>query len=108
MSRPPFPDFSGSEPTADELAERKRICDRAALLDHVDHILRPPPWVYEEIEEAIRRAIAGELTVEIESRDGHRYVVADLVERWELEEMLAVYQRAPDDASYPRGYPGGS
>jgi hypothetical protein len=107
MRRPPFSDFRGPEPTTEELAERKRICDRSALLDHVDYIVRPPPWVYEEIEEAIRHAIAGDLAEEIESRDGHRYLVADLVERWELEEMLDVYRRAPDDPSYPSGHPGG-
>jgi hypothetical protein len=101
MRRPAFPDFRGPEPTAEELAERKRICDRAELLDHVDCIVRPPSWVYEEIEEAIRHAIAGDHTAEIESRDGDRYVVADLVERWELEDMLEVYRRAPDDPSYP-------
>jgi hypothetical protein len=106
MSRPPFPDFRGPEPTAEELAERKRICDRAELLDHVDHILRPPPWVYSELEEAIRHAIADELTAEIESRDGHRYVVAELVERWELEDVLDVYRRPPDDPSYPSGVAG--
>ena len=53
--------------------------------------------MYEEIEEAIRHALAGKLTAQIESRDGHSYVVAELVERWELEEMLEVYRRALDD-----------
>ena len=78
------------------LSHRSR--DRA---NHVDSIVRPPPWVYKEIEEAIRHAIAGDHTAEIESRDGHRYVVDDLVERWELEDMLEVYRLAPDDPSYP-------
>jgi len=40
------------EQTPDELLRSKRIADRAVLLDHIDHILRPPAWVYEEIEEA--------------------------------------------------------
>jgi hypothetical protein len=106
MRRPPFPDFRRPEPTSEELAERKRICDRAELLDHVDYILRPPAWVYDEIEEAIRHALAGDLTAEIESREGHRYVVADLVERWDLEEMLAIYRRPPDDPTYPSGVAG--
>jgi len=39
----------------------------------------------------------------VESRDGHRYAVTDLVERWELDEILDVYRRAPDDPSYPSG-----
>ena len=105
MRRPPFPDFRGPEPTAEELAERKRICDRSQLLDHVDAILRPPAWVYDEIEQAIRHAIAGDLTAEIESRDGHRYMVAEMIERWELaEEIFDVYRRAPDDPSYPSGH----
>jgi hypothetical protein len=96
----PFPGFEGPEPTPEELTQNKRISDRAALLDHVDHILRPPAWVYEEMEEAIRNALAGGLTAEIASRDGHSYAVADLMERWELEEMLDVYRRPPDDPGY--------
>ena len=100
--RPPVPDFRGPEPTSEELAERKRICDRAELLDHIDHIVRPPAWVYEEIEEAIRNALAGNLTAEIKSRDGHGYVVADLVEGWELEGVFEVYRRPTDDPSYRR------
>jgi hypothetical protein len=103
VRRPPFPDFRGPEPTAEELAQRKRICDRAELLEHVDFILRPPPWVYDEIEEAIGHAIAGELTEMVESRDGHRYAVTDLVERWKLDEILDAYKRAPDDPTYPSG-----
>ncbi len=95
-----IPDFEGPEPTPEELAPRKRIADRAELLDHVDHIIRPPAWVYDEIEAAIRRALAGNLTVEIESRDGHTYAAADLMERWELQGMLEIYGRAPDDPSY--------
>jgi hypothetical protein len=94
------PNFEQSDATPEQLAERKRIADRAALLDHVDHMLRPPPWVYEEIEEAIHHAIAGNLAAKVMSRDGVSYVVADLVERWELEEMLEVYRRSPADPSY--------
>jgi hypothetical protein len=94
------PDFEGPEPTSAELAERKRISDRAVLLDHIDHIIRPPAWVYEEIEEAIRHALAGNLTAEIKSRDGSSYFVAELVERWELQELLEVYARPSDDRSY--------
>ena len=100
----PIPDFRGAEPTPDELAQRKRIADRADLLDHIDYILRPPAWVYEEIEAAIRHALAGNLTAEIESRDGHSYATADLMERWELEGMLEIYLRAADDPSYEVGY----
>ena len=103
MSRPPFPDFLGPEPTAEELAERKRICDRAVLLNHVDDIIRPPYWVYDEIEEAVGYAIAGDVTTKIQSRKGTRYAAAELVERWELEDMLETYRRAPDDPSYGSG-----
>ena len=85
---------------SEELAERKRISDRTVLLNHIDHIIRPPAWVYEEMEEAIRHALAGTLTAAIESRDGHSYVVADLLERWELDELLDIYARPPDDPSY--------
>jgi hypothetical protein len=94
------PDLYGSEPTVKQLAARKRIADRAVLLDHVDCIIRPPAWVYEEIEEAIRHALAGNRTEKIESRDGTDYVVADLVERWGLEELFETYARPPDDPSY--------
>lgn len=94
------------EQTPEELLRSKRLADRAVLLGHIDHIIRPPAWVYEEVEEAIRHALAGNLAAEIESRDGKSYVVADLVERWELdEELLEVYARSPDDRSY-RAWPG--
>ena len=92
--------FEQPDAAPEQLAERKRISDRAALLHHVDRILRPPAWVYEEIEEAIHHAIAGNLAAEVMSRDGVSYVVADLIERWELEEMLDVYRRPPADPSY--------
>ena len=95
-----IPDVHGPDPTQEELAYRKRISDRAMLLHHIDQIIRPPAWVYEEIEEAIRHAIAGELTAEIESRDGSSYVVADLLERWELEELLEIFAQPPDHPSY--------
>lgn len=101
------PDYDEPEPTPEELAERKRISDRARLLDHIDSIVRPPAWVYQEIEEAIRHALDGRLTAEIDSRDGHSYTVADLMNRWELEEMLEVYGRPPDDPSYEAGSGGG-
>jgi hypothetical protein len=79
----------------------KRIADRAVLLDHIDHIIRPPAWVYEEIEEAIQHTLAGNLAAEIKSRDGKSYVAADLVERWEIdEELLEIYARPPDDRRY--------
>lgn len=94
------PDFDHPELTSAELVDRKRIADRAVLVDHIDHIIRPPAWVYEEVEEAIRHALAGNLTAEIESRDGGSYVVADLVECWELEDLLEVYARPPADRSY--------
>jgi hypothetical protein len=96
----PLPDFQAPEPTPEELVRRKQISDRAALVDHIDHILRPPAWVYEEIEEAIRHALAGNLTARIESRDGTSYTAAALIERWELEEMLEVYGRSSDDPGY--------
>jgi uncharacterized protein YbjT (DUF2867 family) len=93
------------EPTPDELLRSKRIADRAVLLDHIDDIIRPPAWVYEEIEEAIRHALAGNLAAEIESRDGKSYSAADLVERWELdEEILEIYARPSDDRRY-RAWP---
>jgi hypothetical protein len=93
------------EQTPDELLRSKRIADRAVLLDHIDHILRPPAWVYEEIEEAIRHALGGNLAAEIKSRDGKSYVAADLVERWELDEaILEIYARPPDDRRY-RAWP---
>jgi hypothetical protein len=102
----PIPDFQGPEPTPEELAQRKRISDRAELLDHVDHLVRPPGWGYAEIEQAIRHALRGNLTAEIQSRDGHNYTVSELVERWELEDMLEVYRRPADDPSYA-AYSGG-
>lgn len=57
-------DLRGHELAPEELAQRKRIADRAALLRHVDSILRPPAWVYEEMEDAIRHALANNLTAE--------------------------------------------
>jgi hypothetical protein len=96
----PIPDFAGPSPTTEELDQRKRVSDRAELLDHVDDIVRPPPWVYAEIEEAIAHAIEGRLTAEIQSRDGGTYVVADLIDRWDLGEMLPIYARRRDDPSY--------
>lgn len=99
----PFSGFPGPEPTPDELARRKRISDRAELLAHIDHILRPPGWVYDEIEEAIRQGLAGNLNARIESREGRTYAAAELIEGWELEPMFEVYGRALDDPSYRRG-----
>ena len=97
----PLPDFSDTVPTLDELTERKRVADRSSLLDHVDHLVRPPGWVYREIEEAIEHAIAGRFEAKIQSRDGCDYSVAELVERWELdEELLDLYRRPADDPSY--------
>ena len=95
-----IPDFLGPEPTPEELAHRKQVSDRAALLSHVDYIIRPPAWMYEEMEEAIRHALAGSRTTKIESRDGAEYLVADLLERWELADLLEIYARPPDDPSY--------
>lgn len=96
-----MPDLHGRLPTPEELAQRKRIADRAMLLDHIDYIIRPPAWVYEEIEEAIRHALSGNLTAEVESRDGSSYVVADLLQRWEVdEELLEIYAQPPDDPNY--------
>jgi hypothetical protein len=92
-------DFAGPEPTPEELAERKRLSDRVELLDHVDDVLRPPPWAYSEMEEAIEHAIAGRLDATIHSRAGD-YLVSDLVERWELEDVLDFYRRDPSDPSY--------
>ena len=87
--------------TPEELAQRKRISDRAVLLEHVDHVIRPPAWVYKEIEEAIRHAIAGDSTAKVKSRDGTDYVVADLIERWEIDdEILETYARPPHDPVY--------
>lgn len=95
-----MPDVAGHDPTPEELLQRKRIADRAVLLRHIDHIVRPPAWVYEEMEEAIGHAIEGTLEVRIESRDGRSYSVAELLEVWELDDMLETYRRAPDDPSY--------
>lgn len=92
-------DFKGPEPTPEELAERKRLSDRVELLDHVDDVLRPPAWVYSEMEEAIEHAIAGRLDATVHSREGD-YRVSDLVERWELEDVLDAYRRDPTDPSY--------
>ena len=64
------------------------------------HPSRPPASVYEEIEDAIRHALAGNLTAEIESRDGRGHLGADLLERWEPEELLQTYARPPDDPDY--------
>lgn len=101
MSRTPTAaHFEAPELTPEELAQRKRISDRRMLLDHVDWIIRPPAWIYEEIEAAIRHVLAGDHAATIESRDGRRYAVADLVERWELEEMLEPYARPAHDPSY--------
>ena len=87
--------------TEEQLVRRKRIKDRSELLRHIDHVIRPPAWVYEEIEEAIGHAIHGRPDAKIESRDGHRYEVADLVERWELDgELLDVDRRTVDDSDY--------
>lgn len=95
-----IPNVYEPEPNPEELAQRKRVSDRRMLLTHVDHIIRPPAWVYEEMEEAIRHAIAGNRTAKIESRDGRDYVVADLLQRWELEELIEIYARSPDDPGY--------
>lgn len=100
-------DFSGPEPTDEELADRKRVSDRAELLDHVDQLLRPPAWIYDEIETAIEHAIAGRLDATISTREGS-YRVSELVDRWELESILEVYARHPSDPSYePAGRPPG-
>ena len=98
----PISDFEEPDPTPNELAQRKRIADRAELLRHVEFILGPPGWVYDEIEAAISHALDGNLEAEIESRYGHRYSAADLMERWELHDMLEIYGRAPNDSSYDR------
>ena len=40
-------------------------------------------------------------SAEVTSRDGSDYIVADVVERWELDdELLEMYARPPDDPSY--------
>ncbi len=96
-------DFGWPEPIPEQLEQRKRISDRAVLLGHIDHIIRPPAWVYEEMELAIRHALAGNRTAKIESRDGSDYVAADLLERWELEELLETYARPADDPGYRDG-----
>jgi hypothetical protein len=61
---------------------------KSAEPTHIDHIVRPPGWVYGEIEEAIEHAIAGRLEARIRSREGCDYSVAELVECWELDEEL--------------------
>lgn len=92
-------DFKGPEPTPQELAERMRLSDRVELLDHVDDLLRPPPWVYREIECAIEHAIAGRLDATVHSREGE-YTVSELFERWNLAEIIDTYRRDPSDPSY--------
>jgi hypothetical protein len=100
-------DFKGPEPTDEELSERKRLSDRAELLEHMDDVLRPPPWVYDDMETAIEHAIAGRLDATLSTREG-RYRVDELVDRWELEPMLEVYARERSDPSYePAGRPQG-
>lgn len=100
-------DFKGPEPTGAELANRKRVSDRAELLDHVEQLLRPPARVYDEIEAAIEHAIAGRLDAIVATGEG-RYRVSELVDRWDLKPILEVYARHPSDASYePAGRPPG-
>ena len=71
------------------------------MLHHIDHIIRPPAWVYAEIEEAIRHAIAGNLAAEIKSQDGSTYVVADMLERWDIDEdLLEIYALPADHTNY--------
>lgn len=96
-----LPNLEPPEPSNEERLKRKHVADRRVLLRHVDWILRPPTWVYDEIEQAIDHANEGRLDATVESRDGHRYTVSELVERWELDdELLEVYRRSADDPAY--------
>jgi hypothetical protein len=72
-------DFKGPEPTDEELSERKRLSDRAELLEHMDDVLRPPPWVYDDMETAIEHAIAGRLDATLSTREGATGSMSSLI-----------------------------
>jgi hypothetical protein len=80
------------------------MVDRARLLYHLDHFFRPPAWFYDEIEKAIELAAEGK-DGELTDLEGDRYPVRELIEHYQLEELVdeAESPSAAEDPSV--GYP---
>ena len=76
------------------------LADRTLLVEHLDWVIRPPlaGWFVDQIAEAIELAAAGKddawIEVDMKNRE-----VTDVVERWELEELV---ERAKGGSFRPR------
>jgi hypothetical protein len=75
------------EPTEEEKERDRRIDARRELIDHIDWLIRPPAWFYEQLEETIELAANGREGERVEI-DCRRYTVAEAVERWELHGLV--------------------
>jgi hypothetical protein len=96
-------EFSWPEPhkaTGEERKFNKRVSDRKILLDHVDYVMRPPVWVYEDIEAAIARVNADDSSAVVETGEG-KMTAQQLMEIWEIEEhVLEAYARLLEHEDY--------
>lgn len=93
-------DMSPRERTFEDLERDMSIADRKILLAHVDLMLRPPVWVYEDMEKAIACANRGKPESEILCGDGYTRTASELIERWELEDLLEAYARPLEHEAY--------
>jgi hypothetical protein len=65
---------------------------RRALLDHMDWQLRPPPWFYAQLDEAIDLALEDRVD-DLTELDGRRYPVSEVIEHWDLAEFVERIKR---------------
>jgi hypothetical protein len=76
------------------------MVDRA----HLDHFFRPPAWFYDEIEKAIELAAEGK-DEELTDLDCRRYPVRELIEHYQLEELVEAAASPTAAGGLPVGYP---
>lgn len=75
------------EPTEEEKERELRVAKRRELLDHIDFLIRPSARFYEQLEQAIELAAEGRTDEPIEM-DRELCTVSEVIESWELEELV--------------------
>ena len=69
------------------MTDERRLRERARLLHHIDWIIRPRAYFYEQLENAIQLAAAGRSEDQVEV-DCRRCLVKDVISDWELGEFV--------------------
>jgi hypothetical protein len=69
------------------MTDERRIRERARPRHHIDWIIRPRAYFYEQLENAIQLAAAGRSEDQVEV-DCRRCLVKDVISDWELGEFV--------------------